>query len=260
MLLCEGADRDQCLTAPQVKALKVLYAGAITADGKQVWPGYLPGGEEGGGGWSAWIIGPGPGKSWGAGFVKGYFTDMVYSKPDLDVNALSLDDALSTAMANASSELDAVNPDLGPFRAHGGKLILYHGWNDPAISAMGTVDYYNEVVSKMGAQETEGFVRLFMVPGMQHCSGGPGLNSFGQGWSGADEKPMDPAHNIYAALEQWVDAGTAPEQVIAAHVEEGGGKQRVTITRPLCAYPKEARYDGKGNRKDAKNYVCAAAE
>lgn len=259
-LLCKGTDSDQCLTAPQVKALKVLYAGARTADGKQAWPGYLPGAEEGGGGWGAWIMGPGPGKSAGAGFVKGYFADMVYSKPDLDVDTLTLDDALSTAMANTSSELDAVNPDLGPFRAHGGKLILYHGWNDPAISALGTVDYYNEVVSRMGEQQTEGFVRLFMVPGMQHCSGGPGLNSFGQVWSGVDEKPQDAEHSIYLALEQWVDAGTAPEEVIAAHVEEGKGRQKVTMTRPLCAYPKESRYEGKGSTKDAKNYVCGAAE
>ncbi|HUN86697.1 MAG TPA: tannase/feruloyl esterase family alpha/beta hydrolase [Terracidiphilus sp.] len=260
VLLCKGADSDQCLTPPQLKALKVLYAGARTADGKQVWPGYLPGGEEGKGGWGDWIMGPGPNKSVGAGFVNGYFSDMVYSKPDVNVGELALKDALSTAMANTSSELDAVNPDLGPFRAHGGKLILYHGWNDPAISALGTVDYYDQVASRMGTQQTESFVRLFMVPGMQHCAGGPGINSFGQVWSGVDEKPMDAGHNIYLALEQWVDAGTAPDEVIGAHVEEAGGKMKVTMTRPLCTYPKEAHYKGTGNPKDAKSYTCAVPE
>lgn len=259
-LLCKGTDTDECLTAPQVKALKALYAGAHTADGKQVWPGYLPGGEEGHGGWADWITGPERGKSSGEGFVKGYFADMVYDKPDLDIKSLNEDDALKEAMAKTGSQLDAVNPDLAPFHARGGKLILYHGWNDPAISALGTVDYYNNVLATDGTQESAEFVRLFMVPGMQHCSGGPGPVGFGQIWSGDGVLANDPEHNIYLALEDWVEHGAAPEKIIAGKIAEQDGKRKVIMSRPLCAYPKAARYQGSGSRADAANYVCAPEE
>lgn len=260
VLLCKGAENDGCLTARQLTALKGLYAGAQTSDGRQFEPGYLPGAEEGPNGWGPWVFGEGPDKSIGAGFVNGYFTDMVYEKADLDVKGLNLDGAFQTAQAKTGEEMDAVNPDLGPFRAHGGKLILYHGWNDPAIPALGTVDYYNQVVENAGAEQANGFVRLFMVPGLQHCGGGPGLNSFGQGWSGIDGNNADAEHSITMALEQWVETGTAPEQVIAAHVEEKKGKEKVTIRRPLCAYPNVARYNGRGKKTDASSWECARDE
>ncbi|HLY42935.1 MAG TPA: tannase/feruloyl esterase family alpha/beta hydrolase [Terracidiphilus sp.] len=256
VLLCKGAENDACLTAPQVTALKGLYAGAQGADGKQIEPGYLPGAEEGPNGWGSWVFGESADKSVGAGFVDGYFKNMVYEKADLDVKALNLDEALNAATEKTSQELDAVNPDLGPFRAHGGKLILYHGWNDPAIPAVGTVDYYNEVVEKAGAEEANGFVRLFVVPGLQHCGGGPGLNSFGQGWSGIDGKGADADHSIVMAVEKWVETGTAPERVTGAHVEEKNDKYKVTMTRPLCAYPKVAKYKGKGKRSEAGSWEC----
>ena len=260
VLLCKGADNDGCLTAPQVTALKGLYAGAQTGDGKQIEPGYLPGAEEGKGGWGAWIFGEGPDKSIGAGFVDGYFRDMVYENADLDVKGLNLDEAFQAAVTKTSQEMDAVNPDLGAFRAHGGKLILYHGWNDPAIPSTGTVDYYDEVVERAGAQQADGFVRLFMIPGLQHCGGGPGLNSFGEGWSGIDGKYADADHSITMALEKWVETGAAPEQVIAAHVEEVKGKDKVTLTRPLCAYPKAAKYKGSGKRNEASSWECGTGD
>ena len=139
--------------------------------------------------------------------------------------------------------------------AHGGKLLMYHGWNDPAISPIGTVDYYQQV--KQTNTDAQSFVRLFMVPGMQHCYGGPGPSSFGQfGWR-SGTGPDDVDHDIYLALEQWVDQGIAPEQVTAAKIEidEKTGP-KITMTRPLCAYPKEPKYKGAGDTSDAKNFEC----
>jgi len=257
-LLCKGAETDQCLTSPQVKSLKALYAGTHTADGRQVWPGFVPGGEEGRGGWAGWITGTAPGKSAGAAYVTGYFTDMVYSKPDLDLKTLNVDDALQAAMTNTGNKVDAVNPDLEAFRAHGGKLILYHGWNDPAISALGTIDYFNKVMATMGERKAAEFTRLFMVPGAQHCGGGPGPASFGQNGPSLNPPANDPEHNIYLALQAWVETGAAPEKVIAEHMEEEDGKPRATFSRPLCPYPQAAKDIGTGDRTSAASYVCAA--
>jgi feruloyl esterase len=150
-----------------------------------------------------------------------------------------------------------VNPDLRPFQAHGGKLILYHGWNDPAISALATVDYYNSVVEKVGRTETEKFVRLFLVPGMQHCGGGPGPADFGQWGRSSDPALDDAAHNITLALEDWVEKGKAPEQVIARGSYEAAGR-KFSFSEPICAYPKAAEYKGSGDMKDAASYACVA--
>lgn len=259
-LLCKGAETDSCLTGAQVTALKALYAGARMKDGKLVDYGLLPGAELGPNGWEAWVTGSGPSKSLGSAFLNGYFADMVYGKKDLDVQKLNLDAALKAAEDKTGSVLDAVNPDLSAFSTRGGKLILYHGWNDPAIPAEGTVDYFNNVVATAGEQKAEEFTRLYMVPGMQHCGGGPGPASFGQRGP-ADQAPdNDPAHSIYLALQAWVETGAAPEKVIAEHTEADGGKSKVTFTRPLCPYPRAARYKGTGDRESAVSYVCAASK
>jgi len=257
-LLCKGADTSQCLTRPQVASLKTLYAGARTKDGRVVNPGMLPGAELGPGGWETWITGSEPSKSLGVAFLSGYFANMVYGKADLDVQKLNLDDALKAAEEKTAAALDAVNPDLSAFSGRGGKLILYHGWNDPAIPAMGTVYYFNRVKAAAGAAKAGEFTRLFMVPGMQHCGGGPGAADFGQdGWKQTGA-PNDPEHNIYLALEAWVEKGAAPEKVIAEKVVVDEGKPAVALSRPLCAYPRVAKYTGSGDRNSASSYVCAA--
>jgi len=257
-MLCKGAETDKCLTGPQVTALKTLYAGVYTSDGALVLPGYLPGAEEGGNGWASWIAGPSAGKSYGAGFVKGYFTDMVYSKPDLDLKTLNVDEALKAADQVTGAVLNSASTDLTAFRARGGKLILYHGWNDPGIPALGTVDYYNRVVEAAGSEQAAGFVRLFMVPGMQHCGGGPGPVNFGQWGPNVDASDRNADHNIYLAVEAWVETGKAPERIVAAKVVEAAGKSTVKFTRPLCAYPLAARYKGAGDRNDSASYECKA--
>ncbi len=138
-------------------------------------------------------------------------------------------------MASESGALDARNPNLQPFFEHGGKLIQYHGWNDNLIPPLNSVNYYNSVVEKLEKAAISNSMRLFMVPGMAHCGGGNGPNTF----------------DSIGTLETWREKGTAPVQVTAANAA-------VTLTRPLCPYPQYAKYKGTGNQKDAANWICAA--
>ena len=260
----EGEDTDKCLTGPQVTALKVIYAGLRDAKGQLVHPGYLPGAEQGTkggfGGWEAWITGPAPGESAISSFAIGYFSDMVFDKTDWDVKTFSVDRDLPIARQKTAAALDAVNPDLSAFRSHGGKLILYHGWNDPAILALNTVNYYEEVIGSAGRANADSFVRLYMVPGMQHCFAGPGADSFGQ--SPATPGTSDPQRNVRTALENWVEKGTAPGVIIASKIEGAAPAtvESVIMTRPLCPYPQQAHYKGSGDPNRAENFACATAK
>jgi hypothetical protein len=250
-LLCKAADSDTCLTQPQVTALMKLYEGAHDSKGNQIFPGFLPGGEDGGGGWPLWITGTGPGKSLLFAFGSGFFSDMVYENAGWDYKKTNLDEAVATADKKFANVLNATDTNLKPFESRGGKLIIYHGWNDAAISALNSINYYENVQNKMGKQEADSFLRLFMVPGMQHCGGGPGPDVFGQlGFSTSN----DPQHNMYIALEQWVEKGAAPTTVIATKQPVEGSA--VKVTRPLCAYPQVAKYKGNGDTNDAANFVC----
>jgi feruloyl esterase len=252
-MLCKEGDSGKCLTAAQVTALKKLYEGPNDAKGQKIFPGYLPGAEEGPGGWETWITGSAPGKSLLFAFSGGYFSNMVYGKADWNYKDASVDQAEKAADETAQF-LNATEPNLVAFKARGGKLILYHGWNDPAISALNTINYYNEVINRMSGQETEAFVRLYMVPGVQHCGGGPGPDSFGQGGAGA----KDAQHNVELALEQWVEKGIAPNAIVATKYESGDPAKGVKMTRPLCPYPQIAKYKGKGDTNDAGNFACVA--
>src|ERR1035438_3533680 len=137
-----GEDTDKCLTAPQAAALNKIYAGPHDPKGHEVFPGYLPGAEDGQGGWGLWITGPAPIKSLMAFFGIGYFSNMVYEKSDWDYKTFTLEAGMKSAEEKTASALNAIDADLKPFKAGGGKLILYHGWEDPAIPAINTVNYY----------------------------------------------------------------------------------------------------------------------
>ena len=165
-----------------------------------------------------------------------------------------MEEGLKAAEAKTAKILDATNPNLAAFQARGGKLIVYHGWNDAAISALNTINYYNSVASKMGQSQTNAFARLYMVPGLQHCGGGPGANSFGQAGAGAP----DSQHNMELALEQWVEKGAAPSAIVATKFVDDDPAEGVKFTRPLCPYPQAAKYKGTGDTNDAANFVCAA--
>ena len=252
-LLCEGPENDSCLTAAQVGALKKIYAGPQDSKGHQVMPGFPPGGESGPGGWGIWVTGPAPGKSLQFAFGTQFFGNMVYSNPSWDFRTFNVDRDLKAAENKFDPVLNATDADLHRFRERGGKLILYHGWSDAAIPPLNAINYYQSVVAKMGAKNTTPFLRLYMVPGMQHCGGGPGPNSFGQ-WSFAHGDPM---HDVDAALERWVEEGVAPDQIIATKYKTGSDPASgIVRTRPLCAYPKVAQWKGSGNTDDAANFAC----
>jgi hypothetical protein len=249
-----GEDTDQCLTAPQATALKKIYAGLRGAHNTELFPGFLPGAEDGPGGWALWITGPAPAKSLMASFGLGFYANMVYEDSAWDYKTFATESGLTAAHEKTAKALDAVDADLEPFKKRGGKLILYHGWNDPAIPALSTVKYYDHVIAKMGQSNTDSFLRLYMVPGMQHCDNGPGADSFGQVGQLVFD---DPQHSVDAALEQWVEKGTAPATIIASKYA-GDDRQHAKMTRPLCTYPQSEKYKGSGDPNDAANFVCAA--
>jgi hypothetical protein len=249
-----GEDSDKCLTAAQAVALKKIYAGPRDAHVHEVLPGYLHGAEDGEEGWGLWIAGPAPAKSLLASFGLGYFSNFVYAKPDWDYKTFTLQAGLKAAEEKTASALNATNPDLKSFKARGGKLIVYHGWNDPAISALNSINYYQSLIAKMGQGSVDSFVRLYMAPGVQHCSGGPGPDSFGQGGASGSS---DPQHSAFASLEQWVEKGVAPAAIIATKYTPDHHPQ---VTRPLCPYPQAAKYNGTGDTKDAVNFVCEAGK
>jgi hypothetical protein len=249
---CKGEDSDRCLTAAQVTALKRLYAGTLDSTGHVVYPGYLPGAEEGEGGWGLWITGPAPGKSFMAAFGKGFFSGFVFGKSDWDYKTFKLDADLRAANERTAQALNATDPYLERFKARGGKLVLYHGWSDPAITALSTIGYYDSVIKKMGQGDVDSFVRLYMAPGVRHCSGGPGPDSFGAVY---DLKFDDPRHSVYASLEQWVEKAKAPSMIIASKFE-GQDRTHAKMTRPLCPYPQAAKYRGSGDPNDAASFEC----
>ena len=139
-------------------------------------------------------------------------------------------------MENEAKVLNTVTPDLRPFFKRGGKLMMYHGWNDRQVPAMSSVTYFERVLATAGRDAAGKSIQLYMIPGMDHCQGGVGTDTF----------------NKVAAIEDWVSKGTAPAQIIASHATDG----KVDRTRPLCPYPQIARYKGTGNIADAENFSC----
>jgi len=254
-LLCTGHDERSCLTAPQVASLKKLYEGGKNSQGHTILPGYAPGAEEGRGGWVPWLIGNGPGGSYGSVYIENYFRYMVFEDPTWNPMTAKVDVALQTADEKTAKALNATETNLHDFETRGGKLILYHGWNDPAIPPTNTINYYNGVLHAMGKVRADSFVRLYMVPGMQHCIGGPGPNWFGQlGTTTAKGSE----HGMYDALEQWVEKATAPAALVATKYVDDNSAKGVKMTRPLCPYPQVAVYKGAGDTNDSANFECAA--
>ncbi len=257
-LLCPaGADSLDCLTAPQVATLRKLYAGGSSRTGEPIFPGYAPGSELPG--WPNWVLGSGPGASAGARYPINFFRYIVTEDPRWDI--LKADPATSKQQADAATAkvLNATSPDLHAFVARGGKLILYHGWYDAAISPWNTIHYWNDVRHTLGDATTDSAVRLYMVPGMEHCSGGPGPTSFGQ----LGLPPgAGPGSGMLDLLETWVETGKAPGPILASKFTGSGHQgpssqaRHATLTRPLCPYPQVQTYKGQGDPNTPESFSC----
>jgi len=253
VLACAGAENDSCLTAGQVVTLKSIYAAKKDAAGRAVFPGYSPGAESAPGSWGVWIVGKKQGVETAMMyFGLGFFKDFVYEREDWSLGTFDFDRDSKRALAKTGEALNATDTNLKPFAARGGKLLMYHGWNDPAIPALSSVEYYDGVVRSMGKGEADAAVRLYMVPGMLHCEGGPGVTDFGQGRLAARG---DAEHDAFVALEQWVEAGTAPGTLIATKFVGEDETKGVVASRPVCVYPQVARYV-KGDAKVAASFAC----
>ena len=231
---CGGADGADCFTGAQIEALGKIYGGPRDSKGKQLFPGELVGSEP------VWpdnliapnknvlpradsqmkfaMLDPAPGSSW-------------------DYTMFNFD-ADPPRLAKAATELNARNTDLAPLKKRGGKIVQYSGWADQQVNPLPGIEYYEAVSRRMGDSAARDFYRLFMVPGMFHCNGGPGCNT--SDW--------------LAAVMDWVEKGAAPEQLTGAHVESG----KTTRTRPLCPYPLVARYKGSASIDEAANFSCVA--
>ena len=253
---CKSGDTSGCLTAPQVAAAQRIYGPLNNPrTGALIEPGFSPGGEAFPANWAIWVTGASaPQLGIGKLFANMFFTDMVYDNPKWDPKSFNFDSDVKFIDDKLGATLNSTDPDLSEFKAHGGKLIQFHGWSDAAIPPLGSVEYFESVQQAMG--DTESFYRLFMVPTMSHCAGGPGATVFGN--AGGVEPPEEDAdHDVLLALDRWVEEGVAPDHLIATGFVDNNPAKGVAMTHPLCPFPQEAHYKGTGDTKDAANFVCA---
>ena len=238
--VCDGASAGlDCFTQDQIDALKKVY------DGPPFFPGRVVGGEvfvEGRNGrFSGWqrVINPDVGR-----FAEPFFKYMAFEVPDSASDWRTFDFVEDLPKVEWLRRIiDATDPDLRRFREHGGKMLMYFGWADTALNPLRGVQYYEAVLDEMGPSTTD-FFRLFMIPGMFHCGGGVGVNRF----------EHDGEQNAWYTdyLQDWVEQGVPPEQLSGLRVEQ----ERVLWTRPICLYPRVARYTGRGDSDAAANFVC----
>jgi hypothetical protein len=242
-----GADAEDCLTSAQAAAIAKVYSGPVS-NGKPFFPGFMPGSEAvmpnffGGGSSSGWmnvIVSPQPkGTPADFGLAENTMRYLVHKPPKEDYDYRTFDYDRDIPMLDTwSRQADAKNPDLSKFRKRGGKLLMTYGWADAILQPMMGVRYYEQAVAQNGF-DTPHFFRLFMVPGMSHCSGGIGPDQ----------------HDPMTAIINWVEKDKAPDSILAKQV----ANSKVVRTRPLCPYPQVARYSGKGSIDDAANFRCVA--
>ena len=220
VLLCKEGDATTCLTAAQVETAKRVYKG----------PGFFPGYEYGSeGGWNGTLRTP-------VNVANDSYRYLVFNNPNWDYKTFDVKD-VALFDKTAGPLMNSTDANLKPFFDHGGKLLMYHGWADPGIPAANSLEYYGNVVKAVGGEsKAKNSIRLFMLPGVGHCSGGDGPSTFG----------------ALGALDQWRDKGKAPDSIEASHSTQGV----VDRTRPLCPYPQVARYKGTGDTNVAANFAC----
>jgi feruloyl esterase len=248
VLLCKATEDSSCLTAAQVDTVKKIYSGAKNPQtGEQIFHGWPYGAEAAPGNWSAWMTPANPAGAIQFMFGNTYYGQVVFEDPKWDFRGFDFDRDVRFGDAKVGAVLNATSPDLRSFRAEGGKLLQYHGWGDAAISALSSIDYYDTVQTFLSTfpdarsaagRSTSDFYRLFMIPGMGHCGGGLGPDNF----------------DAFTPLETWVEKGIAPTQLIGAGTVVGDPSRK--MTRPICAYPSVARFNGTGDVNDAASFVC----
>lgn len=235
-LQCRSGQTGGCLSAEQVRFAERFYAPLRDSTGRALDKGILPG----------VLVDSGRSQ-----LAIGTFGQAIRGLRDW--NGADFDAARDlAAIDRVMPQLRADDPDISAFRNRGGKLIQYTGWLDGAVAARMVIDYHEALTRRMGGPSaTDRFARLYMLPGVHHCSGGPGADQIGG--SGRDAPIADARHDLLTAMEQWVEQGRAPDGMIASRVESG----TVTRTRLICPYPQQARYRG-GDPDSATSFRCAA--
>ena len=256
VLQCTGAKTATCLSPVQVDSLKKSFAGARDSSGQLVYSDWAFDSGVGAPGWTVWKLGSSQtdvpsaiDTSLIAGALAYFFTTPPTATTDLYGYLLGFNFDTDTAKIFATSGaftpsgsdvVDAKSDDLTAFRAHGGKLMFYHGGSDPIFSYRDTIAYQNRLVTRYGDATATDFSRLFLIPGMNHCSGGPATDQF----------------DGFGALVDWVENGHAPDRIVATARANNTDVTWPNRTRPLCVYPKQARYNGTGSIEDAANFTC----
>ena len=231
VLQCEGAKNGSCLTAAQVGTVRMLYTSPVNPSTNREITGLVPGSE------LNWTDLGWTNSARATGLE--LYRYLVYGDPNWTIDRFDFDTDIVKAEETDDETLNALDPDLKPFFARGGKLLAYHGWSDAQISPLNATQYYERVVESVGsAEEVHDSYRLFMAPGMGHCGGGEGPSVFDK----------------MALIEAWVEEGQAPDHVLATKF---GPEGEVEMRRPLCAYPARAVYDGNGDPKREESFSCA---
>ena len=253
-LICRGADSNDCLTPPQAAALQMIYDGPKNPrTGAQVFPGFAIGSEMT---WTGVVRIPSADVPGGLGLIS-YFANIVYQKPSWNFRSFDFDKDLAFADETIGRLGNAVSTDYTRARQRGVKIIQYHGWSDAVLQSAYSPQYFEQVAAANGgANATEQFYRLFMVPGMAHCSGGVGASNFGG--IGQQLPPVrDAAHDLVIALERWVEQGTPPAEFVGTKFTDNTPTTRtVQFTRPICRYPAVPRYKGTGDPNSAASFSC----
>lgn len=238
---CAGDEpAEGCLTNNQLHAIQAIYDGPRDSKGQQIYPPFPFGAEATNGGWVPWLV-PGDepatpdGPTLSYAFATGIFSYLINQDPDWQRSQEHFIN-FAERVALADSILSATDPDLSAFAENGGRLLMWHGWSDAALSALGTIDYYEQVVAHNPGNED--FAKLYMLPGVLHCGRGPGPS----------------VADYLTALEDWVEQDVTPQSIeahfVTAELQPDGA-------RPLCPYPQRAVYDGEGSDRDPKNFSCS---
>ena len=263
VITCKGPKRNTCLSAAQAAALQKIFAGAKSAQGELLyadwaWDRGLGGkiGDTFNQGWRVWKLGAFDAanntsiiSTLGSASASALFVTppvvVPASGPGPMAYLLGVDFNRDAAKLYATSGeftesvwdfMMASSTDLSAFKSHSGKLLIVHGVSDPVFSINDTISWWNDV-NRANNGAASDFTRLFAVPGMNHCAGGPATDQF----------------DAFTALMNWVEKGAAPESIVATAGQNSPWPGR---TRPLCAYPRQARYKGSGSVEDAGNFVC----